>query len=77
MTVEWSYCSSENMAEFEYLKEPDCHQRNDLNFPAYEDQIMLANDLENFLCRKSKTFEVNLICQLQIRTTVSSMKLLH
>ncbi len=30
------------------------HQRNDLNFPAYEDQIMLANDIGEFLCRKSK-----------------------
>ncbi len=24
LIVEWPYCSSENMAEFEYLREPDC-----------------------------------------------------
>ena len=24
------------------------HQRNDLNFPAYDDQIMLANDIGEF-----------------------------
>ncbi|CAB3996663.1 RNA-directed DNA polymerase from transposon X-element [Paramuricea clavata] len=28
------------------------HQRNDLNFPAYEDQIMLANDIGEFFVQK-------------------------
>ena len=28
------------------------HQRNDLNFPAYDDQIMLANDIGEFFVQK-------------------------
>ena len=51
--------------------------KNYLNFPSYEDQNILANDIGEFFVQKIGTFEVNLNCQLQILTTLFKTNLLH